>query len=386
MELQTALTNNGDAVSTLVNEIATKSSITYVDNAVANVQSNLQTDINSKASITYVDDQIAGLPAPPSLTGYATESYVDTAIQNVSAPDLTSYATKSYVDTAIIDLSGNYASQAYVNSVIAAIPSTDLSSYATTSSVTTAVADVKAEILGGATTAFDTLNELNTLIQSGDSSLSTALTAQIALKANDNEVVHLTGAETIAGIKTFSNNVVVPSLNGIANTTLAYLDATSSVQTQLNNRALSSNVVDLSTAGQNITGSKNFNNLNYVTRTGENISTVATTSSSYTLNFSTLSSIFNITTPPASNFTLAITNLPLTRDACYSVTILINTATNKVFCNALTTNGTSQTVRYNGGVASVNVTTAVFVLQTFNIFVLNGPGVVAVSSSVARFL
>jgi hypothetical protein len=215
---------------------------------------------------------------------------------------------------------------------------------------------------------------------------TSSIQTQINGKANQNSVVKLADIQTITGAKTFSSNVTVSSLNGITNTTLAYLDATSSVQTQLNNRALSSNVVDLTTAGQNITGSKNFNNLNYVSRTGENISTVATTTSSYTLDFSTLSSIFNITSPPASNFTLAITNLPLTRDACYSVTILINTATNKVFCNALTTNGTAQTVRYNGGVASVNVTTAVFVLQTFNIFVLNGPGVVAVSSSVARFL
>lgn len=458
LELQNALSNNSDAVTALTNQVATKASTTYVDNAVTNLQANIQTDLNEKASITYVDSQIAALPAPPSLTGYATETYVNTAIQNAqtNSVDLTAYATKTYVDSAITDLSGNYASKTYVDSAISDLSgnyasktyvdsavanvSVDLTGYATETYVTSAVNNVKSEILGGAGAAYDTLQELNNLIQSGDSSVSTALSTQIATKANDADVVHLTGTETIGGIKTFSNNVNVPSLNNISSTTLGYLDATSSIQTQLNakansnavvdlsttqtiggtktfsnnlnvsslnnitsttlgylsgvtsaiqtqlnNRALTTNVVDLTTAEQNITGNKNFNNLNYVSRTGENVLRNPTTTSTYTMDFSSNNSVLSISVPPASNFTLAITNLPLTRDACYSVTMMINTGTNKVFCNAITINGTAHTIRYNGGVSSINVSTALIVIQTFNIFVTNGAGVVLVASSVGRF-
>lgn len=441
LELQNALSNNSDVVTALTNQVATKASTTYVDNAVTNLQANIQTDLNEKAAITYVDSQIAALPTPPSLTGYATETYVNTAIQNAqtNSVDLTAYATKTYVDSAITDLSGNYASKTYVDNAVANV-SVDLTGYATETYVTSTVNNVKSEILGGAGAAYDTLQELNNLIQSGDSSVSTALSTQIATKANDADVVHLTGTETIGGIKTFSNNVNVPSLNDISSTTLGYLDATSSIQTQLNtkansnavvdlsttqtiggtktfsnnltvsslnnitsttlgylsgvtsaiqtqlnNRALTTNVVDLTTAEQNITGSKNFNNLNYVSRTGENVLRNQTTVSTYTMDFSSNNSVLSISVPPASNFTLAITNLPLTRDACYSVTMMINTGTNKVFCNAITINGTAHTIRYNGGVSSINVSTALIVIQTFNIFVTNGAGVVLVASSVGRF-
>jgi hypothetical protein len=41
----------------------------------------------------------------PSLTGYATESYVTTAISGISIPSLTGYATESYVTTAISGIS-----------------------------------------------------------------------------------------------------------------------------------------------------------------------------------------------------------------------------------------------------------------------------------------
>ncbi len=433
LELQTALTNNGDAVSTLVNEVASKSSITYVDDAVA----TLQADIDLKASITYVDAQISAIPAPSSLTGYATETYVNTAVQNVSAPDLTSYATKSYVDTAIIDLSGNYASQAYVASAISAIPPTDLSSYATTSSVTTAVADVKAEILGGAGPAFDTLSELNTLIQSGDSSLSTALTAQIGLKANDNEVVHLTGTETIGGVKTFSNNVVVPSLNGIsattlgyldatsgiqlqingkanqsavvklttdqtiagiktftsnvivsslngiANTTLAYLDATSSIQTQLDSKAGNGDIVTLSSV-QTVTGNKTFNNTNSLSRIVEQLTTTAVNSSNYSLDFSTANGIMHISNPPSQNFLLTLTNVPTTANATYTISFVINTATNKSYINTITVNGVSRTILFNGGASSIVISSSSVVVQTITV-VMVASAVSSVLSSVGGF-
>lgn len=430
LELQTALLDNGDAVAALTNQIATKSSITYVDNAVANLQANLQTDINTKASITYVDSQIAAIPPPVSLTGYATESYVNTAIQNVNGADLTNYATKSYVDTAITDLSGNYASQSYVDTAIAAIPVPDLSSYATSSSVTTAVANVKSEILGGATAAFDTLSELNALIQSGDSSVSSALTSQIALKANDNAVVHLTGTETIGGIKTFSNNVTVPSLNNISSTTLGYLSGTtSSIQTQLNAKANSNAVVDL-TNTQTIAGVKTFTSnvvvpslnsissttigylLNVTSDIQAQLNSKATasggtfldTTSAQTITsaatkewqnlniFSrirepmiTLNNVGDISdwditlghlaflTPVSANpMRIYMLNVPLVAGTTYTVSAIINTSTNKQYVNVMRVNGTGYTLRFSGGAANINISSAIYVVQTFTIVILPG--------------
>lgn len=44
-----------------------------------------------------------------------------------------------------------------------------------------------------------------------DKPVSTAQAAALALKANDNAVVHLTGNETVAGVKTFSSSPLVPN-------------------------------------------------------------------------------------------------------------------------------------------------------------------------------
>jgi hypothetical protein len=52
--------------------------------------------------------------------------------------------------------------------------------------------------------------------------ISTATQNALDLKSNDNDVVHLTGAETIAGIKTFSSSPIAPtSATGTNNTELA---------------------------------------------------------------------------------------------------------------------------------------------------------------------
>lgn len=488
LELQTALTNNGDAVTALTNQVATKASTTYVDNAVSNLSANVQADLDAKASISYVNAQIANIPAPPSLTGYATETYVNTAIQNVqmtnNGGDLSSYATKTYVDTAITDLSANlsaanYASKTYVDNAVVNV-SVDLTGYATQTYVTSAVSAAKNEILGGAGPAYDTLQELNDLIQSGDSSVSTALSSQIATKANDNAVVHLTGTETIGGIKIFSNNVTVPSLNNISATTIGYLDATSSIQTQLNSKASSSSVVDLSStqtiggvktfssdvtvpslnnissttlgylsgvtssiqtqlnakandnavvhltgtetigglktfssnltvpsinnitattlgyldatssiqtqlnskanstavvdlsSTQTITGNKTWNNINSFHRAVEQMQTLTITSNATTLDYGANSAIGYCVPPAATNFTLSVTNVPLTSysGGSFTITLLINTATNKAYANALNINGTAQTIRYAGGSAAITISSAIWVIQTFTVLVL----------------
>jgi hypothetical protein len=64
-------------------------------------------------------------------------------------------------------------------------------------------------LIGGADAAGDTLKELYDLIVATDGTLDGLLTT-VAGKAEDDEVVHLTGNETIAGTKTFSSAPAVP--------------------------------------------------------------------------------------------------------------------------------------------------------------------------------
>jgi len=79
------------------------------------------------------------------------------------------------------------------------------------------------------------------------------LTADLLLKANDSEVVHNTGDETIAGIKTFSDNVIV-------NGDLSYQDSLLNiinVETEMNLKAINSEVVH-NTGDETIAGIKTF--------------------------------------------------------------------------------------------------------------------------------
>lgn len=417
LELQNALQNNNDAVTAITNSLGTKASITYVDNAVSNLQSNIQSDLtNTYATQTYVNNQIAAIP-PTDFTGYATETYVNNQISSIPPTDFTGYATETYVNTAIqnaqtggvdlsnyaeksvvdasfnaieLDISNNYALKTYVDSAVANV-SVDLTGYATENYVTTAVSTATNEILGGAGAAFDTLNELKVLIDSGDASVSTALATQIAAKANDNEVVHLTGTETIGGIKTFSNNITVSSINNINATTLGYIsNVTSDIQAQIDSLGGGggSSGVDLTTT-QTITGDKIWQNTNTFYRNIERLQNLALTGSSFTFNF-TESSLGYVNPSSSGALTCNITNIPHSganlNASNYTMSLVINAASFKTYVTTVTVNGTTLTVRFLNGSNNVNVTSANYILQTFNILSLPGLGnTLVVLSSVSQW-
>ena len=109
---------------------------TYVDNKVAEID---VTTYATKQEVTAVENKI------PSLDGYATEAYVNDKVAEV---DLTSYATKqelTAVENKIPSLTG-YATEEYVDGKIAEIPGTDLSNYynktETDSAISTAIAGI----------------------------------------------------------------------------------------------------------------------------------------------------------------------------------------------------------------------------------------------------
>ena len=92
---------------------ATKS---YVDENIANVTTGGEVDLSNYVTKDTVYTKAETNALIPSTEGLATKTYVDNAVSNVPTTDLTGYATKEYVSTAI-------------NS----IPATDLSNYYTKS-------------------------------------------------------------------------------------------------------------------------------------------------------------------------------------------------------------------------------------------------------------
>lgn len=409
---KTELSSEVGTLQTAINDlISTKGSITYIDSTDANLQSQITTLNNTKATIAYVDQQIA-----------SDILYVDTQDTNLQ--------------TQITSLNLNKANITYVDNADVNLQ-TQIDSLGTNKANITYVDTSIANLVGTAPTTLNTLNEL-ALALGSDENFSTTVTNALATKAVDTSVVHLTGAETIAGVKTFSDNVIVPSLNGISNTTigylsgvtssiqtqlsnkialssavsisanqtitgtktfsanmtvasinninsttLGYLDATSSIQSQLDTKAITTETVDLSSV-QTITGNKTFNNTNSLSRIVEQLTTTATNAFSYAFDFSTANGILHLSSPPSTNFALAVTNIPTSINATYTLSIIINTTTNKTYINAITINGVSKTLLYNGGSANISISSSSLVVQTITI-VMIGSTVSSVISSVSGF-
>jgi hypothetical protein len=97
------------------------------------------------------------------LTGYATETFVNNAIANITP-------SSSYGDSNVLSLLGNseYATQSYVDSAVSNV-SVDLTGYATEDYVDSAIANV----LNGAPAALDTLAEIANALNNSNATLST---------------------------------------------------------------------------------------------------------------------------------------------------------------------------------------------------------------------
>lgn len=117
----------------------------------------------------------------PSLDGYATKSYVDENIANVTTGgevDLSNYVTKDTVYTkeetnALIPSTEGLATQTYVDNAVSNVPTTDLTGYATETYVDNKVASIPATDLSNYYTKDETYSktEVDTLVaNSGGSS------------------------------------------------------------------------------------------------------------------------------------------------------------------------------------------------------------------------
>ena len=107
------------------------------------------------------------------------------------------------------------------------------------SKTSTEISNSVSALVASAPTTLDTLNELAAAL-GNDPSFATTITTSIGTKAADDAVVKLTGAQTVAGIKTFSSAPVVPDASFA-------IAAVNGLQTALDAKASSANVGDTTT-------------------------------------------------------------------------------------------------------------------------------------------
>jgi len=158
----TISSGNSVDLSSLLDDTDTDSqTLNLSGNTITISGSGSSVDLTSALSTVagnYGDSNVASYL---SAQGYALESYVDSAVANVSV-DLTGYASEAYVDTA------NANMQTYVDSAVANV-SVDLTGYATETYVDNAVNAV----IDGANINLDTLAEVSNALGNSNSTIST---------------------------------------------------------------------------------------------------------------------------------------------------------------------------------------------------------------------
>lgn len=172
-------------------------------------------------------------------TRVATEIKSVRTLINGNAADLSALTTT--------DKTNLVAALNELNAAIGAIDLTDLISDATTATTTTwsstkinsSIDAAVSALVDGAPGVLDTLNELAAAL-GDDADFTTTITNLINAKADDSAVVHVTGDETVAGIKTFTSAPVVPD----ASFAIAKVDG---LQTALDAKANSADVGDTAT-------------------------------------------------------------------------------------------------------------------------------------------
>ncbi len=205
-------------------------------------------------------------------------------------------------------------------------------------------------------------NDLNTLLNSY--LLVSSATSTYQTIANMGNYVLSSSLTT-----TLNNYVLSSSLA----TTLNNYVLSSSLTTTLNNYVLSSSLATslssyFNLSGNNvITGNNSFNGVNTLSQCGEN-SYNAGSGGNLSLNYNNIKGIINYT--PTTNFLLTLSNVPTTNtNATYSLMFIHNA---KFFCNTITINGISYTIKAGGGLANIVINSnATQVFQSINISFLN---------------
>jgi hypothetical protein len=162
-------------------------------------------------------------------------------------------------------------------------------------------------------------------------------------------------------------------IDGKANSSaLSYLDATSSIQTQLDDVV----AVDIS-QGSSIASKASTSGANILTGTtvlrqalnvSEVVQVLTVSSSVLSYNFAN-GGVCRVVPEAAAAFELALTNVnpSSSTTTTATVTLLIDCQSYESYATTLRINGTLRTLLFPGGVASVDVSGATYIMQTVSI-------------------
>jgi hypothetical protein len=131
------------------------------------------------------------------------------------------------------------------------------------------------------------------------------------------------------------------------------------------------------------TGTNIFADTIRLTRCCEKIEAVAVTANALSVDFTTNNAIISITAGTA-NMALTLTSLPTFPTlASYTLSFIINTATNKKYISTININGTAYTMIAAGGLSNISIdASAVYVLQQINIIFISSSTPTKVLTSV----
>ena len=362
----TAITNNTTLINTKVSQSDFDAKQTSQDTNISNNASAIATNstaINTKVSQTDYDIKqssqdllIADNTTAIGALGSDVANNNNLAITNANnillKVDISTYDTEKEVLNT--NISNNAISIA--NNVTAIGTKLNISTYnsdkitidalVATKTDTAYVDNAISNLVNGAGSSLDTLNELATAL-GNDPNFATTITTQIGSKL---------ATSIYTANKTATDN---------------RLDAIESVDSQ-----------QLNLSGGTITG-------DFVSRQTVNmmevLNTATVSGSAVSLNYS-LGSVFYITLPSATNFEVLITNCNPASSASTTNTIslIINTGTYEAFGNTCKINGLTRALTFSGG--AVDITGASQVLQTISVVYSGSSSVpVAVMSSVVPF-
>ena len=149
-------------------------------------------------------------------------------------------------------------------------------------------------------------------------------------------------------------------------------------QTQLNVKATDTLVMHLAGA-ETITGTKAFNNYQVVERMAEKVHN-AGSGSGLSLSYTSIKGLIYYS--PSANYTLTLTNVPTSSSLMtYTLTFIYNT---KFYASGISVNGTSYTMKINGGSVSINASST-HVIQQINIMFLNSATPIVVTTAASLF-
>jgi tRNA threonylcarbamoyladenosine modification (KEOPS) complex Pcc1 subunit len=242
--LQTTVANNGSAIGTLQSSMGTlqttiashESAIEALETEVNTAEttiSGLQTSIASNTveiAIRALDNSVMKLTGNQMIAGVKT--YLEVPVVGTRAPldNSTRAASTAYADSAVSTLSSNLQPQ------ITTLQSTSVSTLQTEMD-----------------TAETNIGALQTSVANN--------TSAILLRALDSAVVHLTGAETIGGNKSFSIVPTVGTQNANDNLTRAASTAYADGAVSTLESNLQPQITTLQVQAQNMTASSSQTNL-----------------------------------------------------------------------------------------------------------------------------